>query len=66
MGIKTQGLQDTLNEGKNNGGEYDDTSKKSDKDNLEEDVHHPEIISPTEQLIYKLRTSDPRNYYENP
>ena len=49
---------------KENNNKYGDdyTRKIADKDITEEDVHHPQITSPTEWLIYSLRPRKPRNH----
>ena len=61
VGINTPGVQGTAHEYNNNEGEYYYTSEISDEDIPEEDVHHPQIISPTEQWIYNLIQIKPRN-----
>ena len=57
VGINTTGVQDTLHEDKHNEDEdkYHEMRKISEEYIPEEDVHHPQITSPTEQMIYKLR-----------
>ena len=56
------GVQDTSHEYKNKKDEDDETSKISDKDIPEEDVHHPQLTSQTERWMYKLRPIEPKNH----
>ena len=55
-------MQDTPHKENINKGGDDETSKKADKDTPEEDVHHTQLTSPTEWIIYNLRPRKPRNH----
>ena len=62
VGIKNPGVQDTLHEVNRNDGKDDDMSKIADEDRPEEDLHHPQITSPTQWCIYNLMPRKPRRY----